>query len=228
MIEKVLLHLLYESEVRNISLPLDFVAHRLYPGATGEALRQRAERLRKELIAEGHLVPPKAGKKKTNLDAKVRGHIRKVPGDSKNILETREVLFTEPLNDAEFNDPTGYQLVHNKSSQNKTPKATAAVVKRDESDANCNSASESSDEAEDSAESIIEEDDSKYFGQCTDHVKDVYTAQRFKSAFSTRDCHFSDEITAVSGADVTTGYFADEEDNTLVSLFPMLRNQCRY
>ncbi|KAK6075550.1 hypothetical protein SCUP515_05983 [Seiridium cupressi] len=149
MMEKAFLHLMYESEVRNIELPLDAVAHRLYPGATGEALRQRFHRLRKEMIAEGHLVPPKAGKKRTNLNPKIRGHIRKFPGDPENILETREVLFTEPIDDAEFNDPTGFLLVHNASARTKITKVTA-VAEQDESDANHNSDSQSTDEPQES------------------------------------------------------------------------------
>ncbi|KAM0813272.1 hypothetical protein AB5N19_13265 [Seiridium cardinale] len=149
MMEKAFLHLMYESEVRNIELPLDAVAHRLYPGATGEALRQRFDRLRKEMIAEGHLVPPKAGKKSTNLNPKIRGHIRKFPGDPENILETREVLFTEPIDDAEFNDPTGFLLVHNASARTKVTKVTV-VAEQDESDANHNSDSQSTDEPQES------------------------------------------------------------------------------
>lgn len=159
MIEKAFLHLLYECEVRNINLPLDFVAHRMYPGATGDALRQRAERLRKELIAEGHLVPPKAGKKRTNLNPKVRGYIRKHPGDADNILETREVLFTEPLDDIEFNDPTGYQLVHNRQARSNISKAFQTAFNRKQvgSDDNSNVDSESSDEAEESDAEFIQQ-----------------------------------------------------------------------
>lgn len=147
MIEKAFLHLLYECEIRNIDLPLDFVAHRLCPGATGEAMTQRAERLRKELIAEGHVVPPKAGKKGTNLNAEIRGHIRKYPGDAKNLLETRDVLFTEPMEDVAHADPTAYMLVHNRQSRDKRVKATAGSGKNVIHDAHHNSDSESSDSA---------------------------------------------------------------------------------
>lgn len=50
------------------------------PGSSGEAITQRLMRLRKELVAEGHLVPPVAQKPGGPIeDAAVRGLVRAHP-----------------------------------------------------------------------------------------------------------------------------------------------------
>lgn len=50
------------------------------PGSSGEALTQRLMRLRKELVAEGHLVPPAPQKPGGPIeDVAVRGFVRAHP-----------------------------------------------------------------------------------------------------------------------------------------------------
>ncbi|KAI1852662.1 hypothetical protein JX266_002203 [Neoarthrinium moseri] len=116
--EKAFLHLIYECDVQGIELPLDHVAHRLWPGATGEALRQRCERLRNEFIAAGHLVPPKIrrGQQVSNL---IRGVVRANPEDPNDPLTTRDVPFTEAYNENPVHDDSAFTYAHNKTSRKK-------------------------------------------------------------------------------------------------------------
>ncbi|KAI1860775.1 uncharacterized protein JN550_011237 [Neoarthrinium moseri] len=116
MMEKALLNLLYECDVQGIELPLDHVAHRLWPGASGEALRQRCERVRTELLVTGHLVPPKnrRGQQVSNL---TRGVVRASPGDPNDLKTTRDVPFTEPFDENIVYDDAAFTYVHNRSSR---------------------------------------------------------------------------------------------------------------
>ncbi|KAI1878974.1 hypothetical protein JX265_003151 [Neoarthrinium moseri] len=118
ILEKALLHLLYECDVQGIELPLDHVAHRLWPGATGEALRQRCERLRKEFVAAGHLVPPKI-RRGQEVSPLVRGVVRANQEDPTDLKTTRDVLFTEPFVETPTYDDSAFTLAHNKSCRKK-------------------------------------------------------------------------------------------------------------
>ncbi|KAK7417146.1 chaperonin [Neonectria punicea] len=105
MAEKLLLHLQYECARYKIELPWNNIAHRLKPGSTGAAVNQHLARLRRELIAEGHLVPPVLPRPGgAAVDHTIRGYVRKdEQGDDK--LETRAVRFNERVDDRKFNLP---------------------------------------------------------------------------------------------------------------------------
>ncbi|KAK5997111.1 hypothetical protein PT974_02463 [Cladobotryum mycophilum] len=117
MAEKVLLHLYYECTRHKVQIPWDAIAHRLRPGSSGAAIIQHINRLRRDLIAEGHLVPPIA--QKTNsaaaLDPKIRGYVRRdMDGDDRET--TRAVMFDEKMDDPKLNLPDAY-LAHDDSQQ---------------------------------------------------------------------------------------------------------------
>ncbi|KAK7430575.1 hypothetical protein QQZ08_002867 [Neonectria magnoliae] len=105
MAEKLLLHLQYECARYKIELPWNNIAHRLHPGSTGAAVNQHLARLRRELIAEGHLVPPMLPRPGgAAVDHTIRGYVRKdEQGEDK--LETRAVRFNERVDDRKFNLP---------------------------------------------------------------------------------------------------------------------------
>jgi len=109
MAEKLLLHIMYECSRHRVEIPWDHVAHRLHPGSTGGAVVQHLNRLRANLIAEGHLVPPICQKpgSRVHVDPKIRGYLRKFP-DSDDLATTRPVLYTEPLEDRRFNIPDSW------------------------------------------------------------------------------------------------------------------------
>lgn len=105
MAEKLILHLHYECVRHKVNIPWDAIAHRLRPGSSGAAVLQHVNRLRKELLAEGHMVPPPAQKASslTPFDPSIRGYVRDPSGDTKHA--TRAVRFDEKLDDAKINLP---------------------------------------------------------------------------------------------------------------------------
>lgn len=107
MAEKLILHIQYECARHKIDIPWDNIAHRLNPGTTGGAILQRLNRLRTTLVGEGHLVPPIAQKpgSRVVVDSKIRGFVRKYPEGHEDIFSTRPVMYTEPLEDRQFNLP---------------------------------------------------------------------------------------------------------------------------
>ncbi|KPM37200.1 hypothetical protein AK830_g9345 [Neonectria ditissima] len=110
MADKLLLHIHYECARHKIELPWNSIAHRLHPGSTGAAVNQHLGRLRRELVAEGHLVPPtlpRPGGAPTSSD--IRGYIRKdEDGDDK--LATRAVYYNERVDDRKFNLPDSLEV----------------------------------------------------------------------------------------------------------------------
>lgn len=119
MAEKLLLHIQYECARFKIDLPLDMIAHRLHPGSSGAALVQHMGRLRQELIAEGHLVPPvyqRSGASSAPVEPDVRGYIRKhMDGDDK--VTTRPVKFSEKVEDRRFNLPDAFDMSMGEDTQ---------------------------------------------------------------------------------------------------------------
>lgn len=105
MAEKLILHLHYECVRHKVNIPWDSIAHRLRPGSSGAAVLQHVHRLRKELLAEGHMVPPPAQKASpsTPFDPTVRGYVRDPTSDDKHA--TRPVGFDEKMDDAKINLP---------------------------------------------------------------------------------------------------------------------------
>lgn len=109
MAEKLLLHLQYECSRHKVPLPWDAIAHRLHPGSSGAAVIQHLNRLRRELIAEGHLVPPVASRTgpNDNPDPEIRGFVRAdMEGNDKTT--TRPVMFDEYHEDRRFTLPDAY------------------------------------------------------------------------------------------------------------------------
>lgn len=109
MAEKLLLHLHYECTRHKVAIPWDTIAHRLHPGSSGAAVVQHINRLRKELIGEGHLVPPVAQKPGTaiSIDPTIRGYIREnMDGGDRETV--RPVHFGEKVDDAKFNLPDAF------------------------------------------------------------------------------------------------------------------------
>ncbi|KAK4070081.1 uncharacterized protein Triagg1_6502 [Trichoderma aggressivum f. europaeum] len=111
MTEKLLLHMHYECARHKINIPWDAIAHRLRPGSSGQAILQHVGRVRKELLAEGHMVPPPAHKSSpsTPYDPTVRGYVRDPTSDDK--LATRSVGFDEKLDDAKINLPDAFDAL---------------------------------------------------------------------------------------------------------------------
>ena len=117
MAEKLLLHLLFECQRRKIDLPLDHTAHRLHPGSTGGAILQHTQRLRANLIAEGHLVPPLLPKpgSGTWLDPEIRGYVR-THQKTNDFTTVRPVRFDEPHDDLRFNLPDAIESFNHRPS----------------------------------------------------------------------------------------------------------------
>ncbi|OAA79500.1 hypothetical protein LEL_02986 [Akanthomyces lecanii RCEF 1005] len=122
MAEKLLLHLHFECTRHKIVLPWDFIAHRLHPGSSGAAIVQHLNRVRKELIREGHLVPPVCQKPSSNsgLDPSIRGFVRLDP-DGEDKDTTRPVRFDEKYDDLRFNLPDSFQ--HSGDEDDVTPES---------------------------------------------------------------------------------------------------------
>ncbi|KAG5952024.1 hypothetical protein E4U53_001796 [Claviceps sorghi] len=110
MAEKLLLHIQYECSRHKITLPWDAIAHRLHPGSSGQAVCQHIHRLRRELVAEGHLVPPMPSQKSGSLiDPEIRGYTRQNV-DTNDLETTRPVTFDERLDDPKLNLPDAAYL----------------------------------------------------------------------------------------------------------------------
>ena len=106
MAEKLLLHLQYECQRAKIELPWNSIAHRLHPGSSGAAITQHLTRLRRELVAEGHLVPP-LPQSRGPVDSGIRGYVREdIDGSDKTT--TRPVSFSETLEDRRFCLPDAF------------------------------------------------------------------------------------------------------------------------
>lgn len=109
MAEKLLLHIQYECARHRSQVPWDAIAHRLHPGSSGAAVVQHLGRLRRELVAEGHLVPPMACRPgvKDNQDPEIRGFIRQDSGggDQETV---RPVRFDEHIEDRRVNLPASF------------------------------------------------------------------------------------------------------------------------
>lgn len=111
MAEKLLLHLQYECSRHKIELPWDSIAHRLHPGSTGAAVSQHLGRLRRELTAEGHLVPPMLQRPGISgaVDPDIRGFVRK-DDQGEDKFATRPVRFSEKHDDRRFNLPDAFDV----------------------------------------------------------------------------------------------------------------------
>ncbi|RYP36715.1 hypothetical protein DL767_003277 [Monosporascus sp. MG133] len=114
MMEKCMLNFVYECMCSHLKIPWDQIAHRFHPGMSANALRQRFDRLRKELIAEGHLVPPSDISHASLYRGLVRANQNPIDGDLKT---TRMVRFEEPFLDSDFNLPDSTNFVHNPSTR---------------------------------------------------------------------------------------------------------------
>ncbi|KAH7040550.1 uncharacterized protein B0I36DRAFT_310970 [Microdochium trichocladiopsis] len=172
MMEQAMLHLVYEATTRNIRLPWDNIAHRLHPGLSGNALLQRFQRLRRELIAEGHLVPPLPGRGNSNTDPEVRGFTR-LDRDGPDLETTRPVRFDEPWLAPMFNLPDAGKLVHNQTSSRKATKDATAFQLGSDEDSDSeeqdfdaldpdDGAGDDSEEDEDDGEDEEDEDDKAF------------------------------------------------------------------
>lgn len=123
MFEQLVLHIVYEAYRHSIDLPWNHIAHRLHPGSTPGALHQAFARLRVQLIAEGHMVPPPIPKpgQKAQCDSKVRGQVR--ADEHGDPFEVRNVSYTEKLPQRKFNLPDAVDALQsfgNASSRIKT------------------------------------------------------------------------------------------------------------
>ncbi|RYP70344.1 hypothetical protein DL771_005551 [Monosporascus sp. 5C6A] len=114
MMEKCMLNFVYECMCHHIKIPWEQIAHRFHPGMSANALKQRFDRLRKELIAEGHLVPPTDISHASLYRGLVRANQNPVDGDLKT---TRTVRYEEPFIDSDFNLPDSTNFVHNPSNR---------------------------------------------------------------------------------------------------------------
>ena len=126
MAEKFLLNLQYECHRAKIDLPWNAIAHRLHPGSSGAAVTQYLTRMRKDLLAEGHLVPPPA-QAKGPIDASIRGYIREKESDDK--ATPRPVSFAEKLEDRRF----AFADAHDDTSH-ATPASTSGGFGQDDED----------------------------------------------------------------------------------------------
>jgi len=97
MIEKLMLHLQYEMHRRGIEVPWNEAVHRLSPGSSGQSATQHLNKIRDQLLTEGHLVPPLCGKVIQPQDPKIRGYIRDMGGES--VVDSREVDWEEFIED---------------------------------------------------------------------------------------------------------------------------------
>ncbi|KAJ9149828.1 hypothetical protein NKR23_g3918 [Pleurostoma richardsiae] len=106
MTEKLLLHIQYECSRFKVELPWDNIAHRLHPGSSGGAVLQHLNRVRHQLVAEGHLVPPICQKpgSRVQVDQNIRGYVRRYE-TGEDTASTRPVRWDEPMDDRRFNLP---------------------------------------------------------------------------------------------------------------------------
>lgn len=133
MAEKLLLHLYYECTRHKTAIPWDAIAHRFHPGSSGAAIVQHFNRLRKELIADGHLVPPVATKPGPGSasEANIRGYTRSfLEGD--DITTTRPVFFDEDMPDLKFNIPNAYDCEADESMLDSPNNASSQELSQQE------------------------------------------------------------------------------------------------
>jgi len=97
MLEKLLLHLVYECHRNDVKLPWDKVMARLAPGSSVDSALQQMNKTREIMITEGHMVPPLKSKRCVPADPDVRGIIRDM--SSENPSATRTVNWTEDIED---------------------------------------------------------------------------------------------------------------------------------
>ncbi|KAL7795260.1 hypothetical protein V8C37DRAFT_408910 [Trichoderma ceciliae] len=131
MAEKLILHLHYECVRHKVNIPWDAIAHRLRPGSSGAAVLQHVGRLRKELLAEGHLVPPPAQKASPSspFDPSIRGYVRDTAADDKHA--TRAVGFDEKMDDAKINLPDALDALEEEDDGEDYTDANFAVPEDD-------------------------------------------------------------------------------------------------
>ncbi|KAL7944405.1 hypothetical protein V8C42DRAFT_326704 [Trichoderma barbatum] len=132
MTEKLILHLHYECVRHKVNIPWDAIAHRLRPGSSGAAVLQHVNRLRKELLSEGHMVPPPAQKASpsTPFDPTIRGYVRDPTSDDK--FTTRPVGFDEKLDDAKVNLPDAFDALEEGDDEDFTEADADVTVIEDE------------------------------------------------------------------------------------------------
>lgn len=135
--EKLLLTIQYECTVNGIRVPWDQIAHRFHAGSTGDSIIQHLTRLRPQLIAEGHLVPPAPCKPGAldPADRVIRGFIRDdtQPPASEFEPGTRPVYYSEPVEDLKEPLPD-YHLWKRKKKSGQVKPLKAYVVDDDVSD----------------------------------------------------------------------------------------------
>lgn len=101
MVEKLLMHLMYESHRVGIKLPWDQAVTRLCPGSTGQTAVQMLQKLRDILIAEGHMVPPLMGKGQRVSDKNIRGYVRDM--SSTTPTDVKVLCWGDPWEDRKEN-----------------------------------------------------------------------------------------------------------------------------
>ncbi|KAF4126437.1 hypothetical protein GMORB2_0173 [Geosmithia morbida] len=109
MAEKLLLNLLFELGRVKTHIPWDVVAHRLHPGSSASAITQYTNRLRRDLLAEGHIVPPINGRNPTTTvpESEIRGWVRdESEGASQEAI--RPVTYDEEMEDRKYPLPCSY------------------------------------------------------------------------------------------------------------------------
>lgn len=117
MMEKLMLHMHYECARHKLNMPWNAIAHRLHPGSSGAALLQHLNRVRRDLLIEGHLVPPLAQKPSLvaqSREPNLRGYIRKFPYGN-DTTTTRPVYFDEKIEDLKQSLPYGEEAAHDQA-----------------------------------------------------------------------------------------------------------------
>jgi len=99
--EKVLAILRFECKKKGIEVPWDLVMRRLCPGATAQSLLQYLDKLRPQMLKEGHLVPPPLSSARTPGLENIRGYIEERFGTEKTLI--RAVGWDEQIEDRKFN-----------------------------------------------------------------------------------------------------------------------------
>jgi hypothetical protein len=105
MVDKLVLHIVYECHRAGIKLPWDDIVNRLCPGSSGQTAVQHLQKMRDILVSQGHLVPPLLGRRGVAVDETIRGYVRDMdsekPTDSKVLRwgeeypDLKESLFVE-------------------------------------------------------------------------------------------------------------------------------------
>ena len=101
MLEKLLLHIVYECHRNKVDIPWDKVMARLAPGSTPDSAMQHMNKTREYMITEGHMVPPLKQKRGSPQDADIRGIIRDMTSEEPS--ETRVVGWDEEIEDRKAN-----------------------------------------------------------------------------------------------------------------------------